>query len=117
MHEHRMAPRHHECQKGVGGNIRLEEHRIQVSLHMVDGGERDAQSERERLAKAQADKESAHESRPLRGGDAVDLILRYSSAVEGFPHDLYDQPLVRPRSKFGDDAPVGAVYELGGYHV
>ena len=80
-----------------------------VPVEVVDPDERQATRPRDRLRGGDADEQRADQPRPLRHGDAVDVVERRARLGERLADDRRDELEVAARGNLGDDAAVARV--------
>ncbi len=91
---------------------RLEVERGDVPVEVVDRHERQATRPRDRLRGGDADEQRADQPRPLRHGNAVDVVERRAGLGERLADDRRDELEVATRGNLGNDAAVARV-EVG----
>ena len=85
----------------------FEQHSVNVSFEMVDGDERLVSGESEGLGVAQADQQSARESRALCDGDCVDGFVGLAGIFESLANHRHDGAEMLARSELGDNSSEG----------
>ena len=124
FHEHEIAVRaaHDEHDRG---DLRLrrrrvalvEPVRVDVPLEMIHADERQARGEREPASVVRADQEAAHQTRPDRRGDRVDLAQLDARGVQRLLRDAVERVQMLARRDLGNDAARIHMRELRGDDV
>ena len=86
-----------------------------MALQVVDRGQRQPPRGRQALGRGHADQQRAHQPRPLRHRDQLDLVQ--ARALQRLVDDGVDQLEVVPRRPLGHDAAEAVVHALGGHDV
>ena len=80
-----------------------------MALEVVDGEQRLAGDERQRLGGGQPDQDAADQPRTGGRGDAVEIGEAQGRPVHGAPDQPVDHLHMRPRGDLGNDAAIGGV--------
>src|SRR6266404_3456596 len=92
--------KHRKMKVGVSALPLLEQHRMDVSLKMIHRNKRLLQSEGKRFGEADANQQSARQSRPLRDRDGIDGRISLSRLGQSLPHYRNNRAQVLARSEF-----------------
>ena len=102
-------PAGHQQQQIGEGDIVGEPHRQRMTGEMIDGDERQAAGERDRLRLRHPDDDAADEARPAGRRDRVEGLEADAGRIEA----PFDQPVemiqMRPRRNLRHDAAIGAM--------
>lgn len=104
MHKLRVSARYDQDQHGEGGLVRSQKQRFHVAVEVVNIDNRDAESQREGLGKADADDEGANEPRTPRDRYAGHVLELHTGLTEGFADGRHEQPLMCSGGQLGHHA-------------
>ena len=94
-----------------------QEVRRNVTLQVVDGGERQAANGGDRLRGLDADEQRADEPGPARHRDQLDVVERRAGSAERVVDDRVGELEVVPAGDLGHHTAVAVVHALAGDHV
>ena len=109
VEEQRVPAAREEAEERRLERVRLEVERGDVPVEVVDRDERQPPRPRERLRGGEPDEQRADQPRPLRHGDAVDVVERRARLGERLADHRRDELEVAPRRDLGHDAAVPRV--------
>ncbi len=89
--------------RGLEG-IGLEKERRDVPAQVIDGYERQATRPRKGFRGRDSDEQCADEARPLRHGDAIEILERHARLRECLANHRRDQLEMATRCDLGNDA-------------
>ncbi len=109
---------HREMKVGISALPLLEQHRVDVSLKMVHRNQRLLQRKGKRLGEADANQQSARQSRPLRDCNGIDGRISLSRLGQRLPHHRNNSAQVLARSEFRNHSAIRLMSgDLGGNHI
>ena len=97
---------HRKMQLAISALAPLEQHGMNVPFKMVDGNQRLLERKSQCLGKADADKQSASQSWPLRDRDGIDGLISLSGFGQSLPHHWNNGAQMLARSQLRNDSSI-----------
>ena len=93
----------------ASGGVRLQKHRVDMALEMIDADQRLFQRHGERFAVGDADQKRADQARAARDGNGVESRQSDLRSLKSFAHNRHDLPQMLARGKLRNHAAIFAV--------